>query len=239
MATFVGVTFGGAVSSPDPINCDPDVTVQVGDLVVVFQKWETVVGASDPVISSTGTLVASWLTGAARIAHTNGGLWVKTSYGIVTTGGSLALSVSTGTGRDFCRAQAVVLRPGSGPGFSLGTGSAAPKDSALNANSGGGAGCTAGSLTPDMRGAAVCFVGEFGGVTYTPGTDWTEAIDDGSYSEYRLIATGGAAITGNCTPDGEMDYLAQLLFFGDETMTPPAEDAPETLRVIRAAIRTN
>ena len=233
MATFVGMNGNGGAGGT--YGATTGIAVQVGDVVAVFAKWEVNSGAITNVADTNG-VCSSYSAATTQQNHTNGDLFVQAFYGIVVNVAALIVNVSFNALANFSRIHVIVFRPGSGPGFSLGTGDAAPVRGANNGSDNDLTTVT--SLTPSARGAAATFFGEYASVTYTPGTDWVEptnAETAGAYTEYQLIASAGTPITGTATASGSMQYLAHMVFFADDT--PPVPPAAPTLYVTRSGIR--
>ena len=201
MATFLDIktNAGGGVT----LGISPSASLLVGDLCVLFAKWE--VSATDPgAPSATSGVFPTWNTLTAKQAHTgNGDLWTRSYYSICALGGvGTNISVAFDATSNFTRIHGIFFRPSAGPGFVF-----APQTVVGSATNSGTNLTTVSSITPDARGVSVAFFAEYTTTTYTPGGGWTEPTggDDGAFTEYRLVASAGAAFTGRgavCELDG-------------------------------------
>ena len=234
MATFVGITTAGPSSGTGVMGITPGgFTLAVGDLCVLFAKWE--VNGTDPATpTATNGVFPTWNTLTAKQAHAvNGDLWVCSYYSICAIGSTAtSISINFNDASNYCRGHAIFFRPGAGPGFV-----SAPQTVVGSATDAGTNLTTVSSITPAARGVAAAFFGEYTATTYTPGAGWTEPTggDDGSYTEYRLVSGAGAAFTGEALSANFMEYLAHMAFFQDET--PAAPTPGPALHVIRSGIR--
>lgn len=232
MATFVGVASDGVSPGTVLLNLtfSGGITIQVGDLVVVGIKWE---GTANDVTSVTDTngVVASYQVGVAKQTHTNGDLYGKLYYGITQNTSALTVQVNCDDAAVGCRAMALLMRPGSGPGF---TGTPLTSQSANNE---AGTSISAGSVSAPARGAAVMFAYEYASVDWTQGGSWTIPTggENGMAGQYQLVAAAGT-VNGDITNDNTAASLAQMFYYPDETVVvvtgPP-------LRVVRSTLRTN
>ena len=232
MATFLTIESDGPSAGTAALNLIPSgTTLAVGDLCVLFVKWE--VSANDPATpTATNGVFPTWNTLTSKQAHTNGDLWIRSYYSICEVATATTVSINMDDASNFTRAHAIFFRPDSGPGFVF------TPQTVQGANNGSDNDLTTvSSITPDARGVGVAFFGEYAGVTYTNGSGWTEPTggDDGAYTEYRLEPSAGAPFIGEATASGSMQYLAHMAFFADDT--PPTPPAGPTLHVIRSGIR--
>lgn len=232
MATFLDI-FTDSGPGTGSLGITPTaITLAVGDLCVVFCKWE--VSANDPATpSATNGVFPTWNVLTTKQAHTNGDLWIRAYYSVCEVGAvGTSITVNFDDASAFCRIHGIFFRPESGPGFIF-----TPQTVQGASNGSDNDLTTVSSITPDARGVGVAFFGEYASVTYTNGSGWTEPTggDDGSYTEYRLEPSAGAAFLGEATASGSMDYLAHMAFFADDT--PPTPPTAPTLHVIRSGIR--
>ena len=219
MATFLDIktNAGGGVT----LGISPSASLLVGDLCVLFAKWE--VSATDPgAPSATSGVFPTWNTLTAKQAHTNGDLWTRSYYSICALGGvGTNISVAFDATSNFTRIHGIFFRPGAGPGFVF-----TPQTVQGATNGNDNDLTTVSSITPDARGVGVAFFGEYASATYTQGAGWTEPTggDDGAFTEYRLVPSAGAAFTGEAQANTTMNYLAHMAFFADDT--PPTPPGP-------------
>lgn len=207
MATFVGTDF--VISSPDAtpgtvISTTTGILAKPGRLFAAFSKWEGAAGAVDTVLDSVGN---SYVRASPFQRNTTNndleGGWVAA---ISRNGHAKNLfTQSLSASRPFRRLLVVALDPRPGYRFILRPNLIVTRSA--SAQNAGSAAPASGSFTAIGPGVALAGVGEYDVVTYTPGSGWTEGLDQASYAEYRLLVSG-ALINGDAVSTLSMAWVA-------------------------------
>jgi len=170
------------------------ITAVAGDMIIAFLKHE---GA--PTTISVADNKGNTYTSRGKVNHANGDL--SCEIFTATANGSYSDMVLTATllaARAWKRLWTHVYRP---------TGASLTYDNAATAQGTGTAVATGSYAVSSAGGAAVLFVGEYSGVSYTQGAGWTEQMDDGAYSEDRLLNGSEGTINGQATISASEDWI--------------------------------
>lgn len=206
MATLVGTDF--IKSSPDAtpgtvISTTTGIIAKRGRLFATFSKWEGAAGAAGAI---TDTIGNTYLRTIPLQRHTTNndleGGWLAA---ISTNGHAKNLFTQTlAAARPFRRLLVIAIDPRPGYRFIL-------RPNLINTQKvsaqGASSAPASGNFTAIGPGVALAGVGEYDVVTYTPGSGWTEGLDQSAYAEYQLLVSG-ALINGNATSTLSMDWVA-------------------------------
>lgn len=209
MATHVGVVTGDDNASGLSLATSSGIAVQAGDCIVVFSKWED--GSTTATISDNAAGSSNTYTNRSTVNHSNASLCTRMHTAIAKASETLTITQTLSVSRSFRRCWVLVGRPAGGTVFFYEGGVSAQGTSAA---------ASSGALSIWGAGYSVAAFGEFAGATWTPGSGWTEAIDNNAMAEYRL-PTGATSITGDGTPSGSMDWTAHAVHFREVTPNCP------------------
>ncbi len=203
MATFIAHATGTNDSAGTALAASTTLSVQAGDALFVFGKYEDFTGTN----SATDNDAGGSNTYTAVTAQTG-----STPYGVTflaiakATNAALTVTLNTGSTSDFRRMIVVQARPASGKTFSLDKSNSARSSSS-------GTTFSSGSITPTASGFAAAFFGCDSSLVFTQGSGWTADanIAGDTQSEYQLIASGGTAITGTGSTTVAVNWTAHVL----------------------------
>jgi hypothetical protein len=203
MATFVATANAVNDANGTALSVTVTAAIKRGDLIAVWDKREG--AATTSVVKDDKGNVYLGRTSPIRNT-TNNDLEGEWWFAIAKNGSSsLVVTQTLAASRQFRRTHVLIFRPRIGYMFRL------RPDQLVRAFGSSTTAISAGSLSTIGPGVGVLGVGEYAAATFTPGTGWTEANDNFSWTGYRIESEGGALV-GNCTAGSAMDFVASFAY---------------------------
>lgn len=228
MASHIGSAWGANDASGTALAASTTIAVNAGDLLLVFCKHE---GAVTTIVASDNAGGGSnAYTGLTIESHTNGDLHARWCWAIAKASETLTFTVTLGAARAYRKTAVLVGRPTASFTFDL--------DNQATAESIGGTvnHTTSSYATAGGAGYACAGFGEYTVATWTPGTGWTEAIDQVFYVEYRLL-TNESSILGAATSTASMECaIVSAAFKEVASASGPPQNNPTAARGMTGAV---
>lgn len=188
--TFLGSAVEDASSTTIAVTVDSTGHTHI----VCFVKHE---GAADTITGADNKGSGAY-TGLTKVDHSNNDLsgrllWVK----IGTPGTSHTITVTFGSSKPYRRLAVWGVNADSG-NIDL--------DVQATAQGTGTSAIDAGSLATTAATVSFMGIGEYATTTYTPGSGWTEDLDNGIHAQSRADASG--TLDPACTSVASMDFVA-------------------------------
>lgn len=208
MGTRVGAAQGTDDGSGTSLAASTTIAVQAGDAIFIWSNYNGAETAATPTDNAAGGSNVYTERSKAVYPSVFAGHW---HVAIAKASETLTFTMGLAAARDYRTIHVIVARPAVGTTFVFDA-----EESAFEPGSSTAA--TTGAYTvAGVGGFAVLGCAEYApGITYTPGSGWTEESEVGySVSAYRAL-TSETSITGDCTLSAATNWVIASVALKEE-----------------------